>query len=780
MFELAGRSPETAKAYAATVMRVETELAKGSLDRVSRRDPEKIYHPMKKADVATLAPTFQWEQYYAGAGAPGFQAIVVSSPEFFKTIDKQIQDVSLDDWKIYLEWHLLHSEAPLLPTSFLKENFDFYGKTLTGAKEMRPRWKRCVGSPTTSWARRWARSTSRRLSARRQGADLEDGSRARTRWARISRSCRMTDATKKEALVSSGDTNKIGYPKVADYSSIEIKPTTRWATVRADQFEFQRQLNKIGKPVDRLEWSMTPPTVNAYYDPQMNNINFPAAFCAAVLRQRDGRRGEFWRHRHGDRARADARLRRQGGSSIPRKSAGLVDAHRREGVPAARGLRGRSILQLYGGAGVHINGKLTLGENTADNGGVRVALMALLNTIGNPPEDRRLHAGAALLPVVRPGVVLNEREESVRLQGDDPHSPKFRVNGVVQNMPEFRGAFSRKRASRWSKKTPAASGKALRNSRPRRMDPRRIPRALARLLRPADELEGHRPGIANLYGMGPGCQRERALRGPTRVGCRSLGSSLAHGGPCAARSPASMNGLRAAPTGTRTVGISGLRFRLPVRYRRATRLRSAARSSSLVACVCWAAACLASARRSRSRGVRHRTPVGEGGGADLAHGEGDGRFGARVFSNSARLKRASSKSGAARWPAPAPSRRQSALAGQHARSGNTGPHRQPNSARFHAATARPVSPRLSAMVPVAARTSPEAGRSAASSRKADSAPGRSPLASRKSASITRAANGVRFSIRTCADGPSTAGRGSAMEPRAMRERRSRSTAESGV
>jgi endothelin-converting enzyme/putative endopeptidase len=161
MFELAGRSTETAKAYAATVMRIETALAKGSLDRVSRRDPEKIYHPMKKADVATLAPTFQWEQYYAGAGAPGFQAIVVSSPEFFKTIDKQIQDVSLDDWKIYLEWHLLHSEAPLLPTSFLKENFDFYGKTLTGAKEMRPRWKRCVEFTATSWARRWAKYVGR-------------------------------------------------------------------------------------------------------------------------------------------------------------------------------------------------------------------------------------------------------------------------------------------------------------------------------------------------------------------------------------------------------------------------------------------------------------------------------------------------------------------------------------------------------------------------------------------------------------------------------------------
>src|ERR1035437_3180384 len=125
MFELAGRTPETAKASAATVMRMETELAKGSLDNVSRRDPEKIYHPMKKADVATLAPAFRWAEYYAGARAPEFQAIVVASPEFFKAIDRQIANTPLEDWKVYLGWHLLHSEAPLMPAAFLQENFEF-------------------------------------------------------------------------------------------------------------------------------------------------------------------------------------------------------------------------------------------------------------------------------------------------------------------------------------------------------------------------------------------------------------------------------------------------------------------------------------------------------------------------------------------------------------------------------------------------------------------------------------------------------------------------------
>ena len=196
-------------------MRIETELAKGSLDRVSRRDPEKIYHPMKKADVATLAPTFQWEQYYADAQAPGFLAIVVSSPEFFKTIDRQIQDVPLDDWKIYLKWHLLHSEAPLLPTPFLKENFDFYGRTLTGAKEMRPRWKRCVDFTDNqlgeALGKKYVEKTFGAAGKERTlkmvhaletalGEDIE-----KLPW--------MTPATKKEALVKlKAITNKIGYP----------------------------------------------------------------------------------------------------------------------------------------------------------------------------------------------------------------------------------------------------------------------------------------------------------------------------------------------------------------------------------------------------------------------------------------------------------------------------------------------------------------------------------------------------------------------------------------
>lgn len=452
MFELAGRDAATAKAFAATVMRMETELAKGSLDNVSRRDPEKIYHPMKRADVAALAPAFQWETYFTDTKAPAFQAIVVSHPEFFKTIDGQIKSASLEDWKVYLGWHLIHSSAVLLPAAFLKENFEFYGRTLTGATEMRPRWKRCVDFTDNqlgeALGKKYAEKTFGAAGKERTlkmvnalekalGEDIE-----MLPW--------MTPATKKEALVKlNAISNKIGYPdKWRDYSSIEIKRDDAIGNgFRADQFEFQRQLDKIGKPVDLSEWFMTPPTVNAYYDPQLNNINFPAGILQPPFFDNTmddavnfGGIGMVIGHEltHGfdDQGRqfdpkgnlqdwwtpADAK-------EFQRRAACVDDQYASFTVAP----------------GVHINGKLTLGENTADNGGARVALMALMSTIGKDAKkvdgftpDQRFFLSFGQV------WCSNEREEALRLQvATDPHSPpKFRVNGVVQNMPEFQKAFS--------------------------------------------------------------------------------------------------------------------------------------------------------------------------------------------------------------------------------------------------------------------------------------------------------------------------------------------------
>ena len=456
MFELAGDQPDTAKARAAAVMRIETDLAKASLDRVSRRDPEKIYHPMKKPDLAQIGGEFQWAAYFTGSGAPQFQTVVVSWPEYFKAAVAEIQSVSLDDWKTYLTWHLLHSEAALLPTAFTKESFDFFSKTLSGAEEMRPRWKRCTeftdGDLGEALGRKFVERTFGAEGKERTlkmvaalekalGEDIE-----KLPW--------MTPATKKQALIKlKAITNKIGYPDHwRDYSSVTIKPDDPLGnSFRASAFEFQRQLDKIGKPLDRLEWSMTPPTVNAYYDPQMNNINFPAGILQPPFydnRAEDAVNfggigmviGHELTHGFDDEGRqfdAAGNLKdwwtAEDAKEFTQRAACVADEYASMTVIP----------------GVHVNGKLTLGENTADNGGVRVALMALVNTAGTDARkvdgfttEQRFFLSFGQI------WCSNERDEAVRLQVQtNEHSPpKLRVNGVVQNMPEFQKAFSCKPA----------------------------------------------------------------------------------------------------------------------------------------------------------------------------------------------------------------------------------------------------------------------------------------------------------------------------------------------
>jgi putative endopeptidase len=454
MFELAGDAPDQAKAQAETVMRLETELAMGSLDRVSRRDPEKVYHRMSKQDLETLNPAFRWNQYFTDSGAPAFQSVNVAWPDFFKAVNGMIESASLDDWKTYLRWHVLHSEAPLLPTAFVNENFNFYGKTLTGATELRPRWKRCVDFTDNQLGEALGKKFVEQTfggDAKQRTLKMVDAIE-RALGQDIDQLTWMTPATKQQALIKlKGITNKIGYPnKWRDYSSVEIKRDDAVGNgMRADRFEFQRELNKIGKPVDRQEWAMTPPTVNAYYDPQMNNINFPAGILqppfyeiAADSAINFGAIGMVIGHEltHGfdDQGRqfdvkgnlrdwwtpADAKAFEERAACIDKQYSNFSP------VP-----------------GVHLNGKLTLGENTADNGGVRVALMALANTstpaelekkIDGFSEEQRLFLSFAQI------WCESQREEILRMRAQtDPHSPgKFRVNGVVQNMPEFQKAFA--------------------------------------------------------------------------------------------------------------------------------------------------------------------------------------------------------------------------------------------------------------------------------------------------------------------------------------------------
>ncbi len=453
MFELAGEKPEQAKADADKVIKLETALAKGSLDLVSRRDPEKQYHKLTVAELQALSPLFQWNEYLKDAATPEFKSLNVVWPDFFKAMNAEIQGASVDDWKTYLTWFLLHSEARLLPTPFAQENFNFYGKTLTGSDEMRPRWKRCVDFTDAqlgealgqkfvekTFGKEGKERTLKMVDALEKalGQDLQG-----VTW--------MSAATKQKAEEKlKAIANKIGYPdKFRDYSSVAVKRDDPVGNgFRADQFEFQRQMNRIGKPVDRSEWSMTPPTVNAYYDPSMNNINFPAGILQPPFFDNDmddavnfGGIGMVIGHEltHGfdDEGRQFDAKGNLHEWWTPEDSKEFKD-------------RAACVAQQYSkfqvAPGANVNGDLTLGENTADNGGTRIALMALENILatkkrpeigGFSPEQRFFLSFGQIW-------CENEREEAARLQVQtDPHSPaRFRVNGVLQNMPEFQKAFS--------------------------------------------------------------------------------------------------------------------------------------------------------------------------------------------------------------------------------------------------------------------------------------------------------------------------------------------------
>jgi len=281
MFKLLGDASEKAAAEANAVLAIETALAKGSMDRVSRRDPAKVYHKMSATEWQALAPSFSLPRYLADMGVPQVASLNVDVPDFFKVLDAELQGASLNDLKTYLRWHVVHSQAQFLPVPFVNENFNFFGKTLTGAKELRPRWKRCVAAvdgdlgealgqvyvekyfPPEAKARTLKMIQALEAALRQDITGLP--------W--------MTEATKKQALIKlDAIQNKIGYPdRWRDYSTLEVvRGDALGNSLRANAFEVRRQLNKIGKPVDKQEWGMTPPTVNAYYNPLENNINFPA------------------------------------------------------------------------------------------------------------------------------------------------------------------------------------------------------------------------------------------------------------------------------------------------------------------------------------------------------------------------------------------------------------------------------------------------------------------------------------------------------------------------
>jgi endothelin-converting enzyme/putative endopeptidase len=453
MFELLGDNPDQASREAERVITIETELAKASMDRVARRDPRNRDHKMKRQQLFSLTPQFQFGRYFKLVGSPAFEELNVGNPEFFKKVNAAVKAFSLDDWKTYLRWHLTAASASTLSQPFVEEDFRFQGRILTGQKELQARWKRCVVF------------TDRELgeAVGQTYVDATFGVEGKQRTQKmvvavegaLGRDIRelpwMTEATKARALEKlRAIFNKIGYPdKWRDYSSVQIVPGDFAGNVRrAAAFERRRRLSKIGKPLDRTEWMMTPPTVNAYYNPAENDINFPAGILQPPFYDNkldDGPNfggigaviGHELTHGFDDQGRKfDARgnltdwWTEVDAREFEKRASCIADEYS----------------QFVAVDDLKLNGRLTLGENTADNGGLRLAHMALLDTrTGQVPKlidgftpEQRLFLGFAQI------WCENATDESKRLRAlTDPHSPgRYRTNGVVQNMPEFQSAFA--------------------------------------------------------------------------------------------------------------------------------------------------------------------------------------------------------------------------------------------------------------------------------------------------------------------------------------------------
>ena len=453
MLQLLGDAPDVARLEAETIMQMETAMAKASLTRVEQRDPHNLFHKMDRKQLQALTPSFDWDTYLKAGGIGQVNTFNVTEPKFYQEVERQLQSSSLDDLKTYLRWHMVSANAPFLSSRFVKQNFDFYSHTLRGVEQIPPRWKRCVRLTDSQLGealgqefvnRTFTKDTKKNTVEMTKQIEqaMEDDIKQLT-W--------MGPETKKQALEKlHGVVNKIGYPdKWRDYSSVEVRSGDFLGNMqRAARFEAKRQLDKIGKPLDRGEWSMTPPTVNAYYNPQMNDINFPAGVLQPPLYDAKlddapnygntgGTIGHELTHGFDDQGRqfdAKGNLRdwwsKEDGAEFEKRAQCIVDQYAQYTIVDD----------------IKINSKLTEGEDVADLGGLILAYMAWkMQTRDQPLEsrdgftpDQRFFIGYAQW------ACENERPENLRANAiTNEHSPgRYRVNGLVVNIPEFQKAFA--------------------------------------------------------------------------------------------------------------------------------------------------------------------------------------------------------------------------------------------------------------------------------------------------------------------------------------------------
>jgi endothelin-converting enzyme/putative endopeptidase len=453
MLQLLGDDASTAKQTAALVMDIETTLARATLTRVEQRDPHKIFHKLPVEKLLELSPTFEWKTYLASAGVPATKVLDVSQPKFFQALDRELKRRPLADWKRYLRWQLVNVSARYLPRAFVDQDFAFYGKYLQGSEEMPARWKRCV-----RWVDRDLGEALGQVFVQKNfSPELKEKTLAmvlaieHAMEADLKTLDWMSQPTRERALEKlAAMANKIGYPdRWRDYSSIRLTRDDLLGNVRrSTQFESSRLLGRVGKPVDRGEWEMTPQTVNAYYSPTMNDMNFPAGILQPPL--------------YDPKMDAAPGYGNTGGTIAHELTHGFDDEGRQydakgnlkewwtEKDAAEFARRATCVSDQYSSYiavdDLHVNGKLTLGEDVADLGGLLLAYRAWRATIAN----QRLQPIDGLTPEQRFFVgyaqwaCANVRPQTARVRArTDPHSPpRYRVNGLMTNVPEFGQAFS--------------------------------------------------------------------------------------------------------------------------------------------------------------------------------------------------------------------------------------------------------------------------------------------------------------------------------------------------
>jgi putative endopeptidase len=463
MFALAGESPELATLSSQTVLDIETALAKATLTQVQKRDPHNTYHKFSAKGLQSLTPQFKWGDYLDGIGLTKRKVFNVSEPKLYKAMNRLWKKRSLEEIKTYLRWHVLHDGAPHLSSQFVNEDFAFYSQTLRGVPQLAPRWKRCIGLIDDQLGD----ALGQEFVKRNFGPELKESTLRMTLQIEaalkkdiesLTWMSAKTRAKAQEKLAAMA--NKIGYPdRWRDYSAFDVKTDDFAGNVqRGTVFEYRRQLAKIGNPVDRGEWGMTPQTVNAYFNGQMNDINFPAGVLQPPLfdakmdagpnyGNTGGTIGHEIIHGFDDEGRqfdAKGNLKdwwgKKDGEEFIKRSQCIVDQYAQYTIVDD----------------IKINSKLTLGEDSADLGGMLLAWMAWQADFAEHPSEPRdgLSPEQRFFVGFAQWACENNRPENLRVSAlTNPHSPgKFRINGVAVNMPQFQKAFSCKPGQPMAKK----------------------------------------------------------------------------------------------------------------------------------------------------------------------------------------------------------------------------------------------------------------------------------------------------------------------------------------